>query len=122
MLYIVGLGVELETALRSVGKATARKPYAFLMARRVDRARKQLALAAKSVPDVPEIGKMLELAHGAGLKLNNERSLSAAAEGVASLLETISQKYDGSTMVGLDGLIPPPAQNKGTARKAAAVN
>ena len=32
MLYLVGLGVELETALRAVGKATVRKPYAFEMA------------------------------------------------------------------------------------------
>ena len=36
MLYLVGLGVELETALRAVGKATARKPYAFEMAKRAD--------------------------------------------------------------------------------------
>jgi hypothetical protein len=34
MLYLVGLGVELETALRAVGKATARKAYAFEMAKR----------------------------------------------------------------------------------------
>ncbi len=32
MLYLVGLGVELETGLRAIGKATARKTYAFEMA------------------------------------------------------------------------------------------
>jgi hypothetical protein len=42
MLYLVGLGVELEMSLRAVGKATVRKVYALLMAQRVDRARKQL--------------------------------------------------------------------------------
>ncbi len=55
MLYLVGLGVELETALRGIGKATARKAYAFEMAKRADHARKQLATAAKAAPGVPEI-------------------------------------------------------------------
>ncbi len=121
MLYLVGLGVELETALRAVGKATLRKPYAFLMAQRADRARKQLAAAAKAAPDVPELGKMVELAHSAGLKLNNQRSLTAAAEGVAGLLEKMTATYDGSTMAGIDGLIPPANKYKGAARPAAAV-
>ena len=75
MLYLVGLGVELETGLRAIGKATVRRTYAFEMAKRVDRARKQLAAAAKAAPNVPEIAKMVELAHSAGLKLKNDRNL-----------------------------------------------
>jgi len=122
MLYLVGLGVELETALRAVGKATVRKPYAFEMAARADRARKQLAAAAKAAPNVPEIAKMVEFAYSAGLKLNNERFLTTAADGVSTLLTSITEKYDGSTMVGLDGLIPGPDKFKGTARKASAAN
>jgi hypothetical protein len=122
MLYLVGLGVELETALRAVGKATVRKPYAFEMAARADRARKQLAAAAKAAPNVPEITKMVEFAYSAGLKLNNERFLTAAADGVSTLLASITEKYDGSTMAGLDGLIPGPDKFKGTARKASAAN
>ena len=122
MLYLVGLGVELETALRAVGKATVRKPYAFEMAARADRARKQLAAAAKAAPNVPEIAKMVEFAYSAGLKLNNERSLTAAADGISTLLANITEKYDGSTMAGLDGLIPGPDKFKGTARKASAAN
>ena len=122
MLYLVGLGVELETALRAVGKATARKPYAFEMAKRADRARKQLAAAAKAAPDVPEIAKMVEFAYSAGLKLNNEHSLTAAADGVSKLLASIAEKYDGSTMAGLDSMIPGPDKFKGKARAASAVN
>lgn len=122
MLFLVGLGVELETALRAVGKATVRKAYAFEMAKRADRARKQLATAAKAAPNVPEIAKMVEFGHSAGLKLNNERLLTAAADGVSQLLASITQKYDGSTMAGLDSLIPGPDKFKGTARKAGAVN
>jgi hypothetical protein len=122
MLYLVGLAVELETALRAVGKATVRKPYAFEMAQRADQARKRLTAAAKAAPNVPEIAKMVELSHSAGLRLNNERLLSAAADGVARLVVGITEKYDGTTMVGLDSLIPGPSQFKGTARKAAAVH
>ena len=117
MLYLVGLGAELETALRAVAKATVRKTYAFEMAKRADRARKHLAVAAKAAPNVPEIAKIVELAHSAGLKLNNERALAAAADDVAKLLASITEKYEGGTMAGLDSLIPGPDKYKGTARK-----
>ena len=121
MLYLVGLGVELETGIRAVGRATARKRYAFEMAKRVDRARKQLAAAAKAAPNVPEIAKMVEYAYSAGLKLNNERFLTTAADGVSKVLASITEKYDGSTMGGLDSLIPAPDKFKGKAREAGAV-
>ncbi len=122
MLYLVGLGVELETALRGVAKATVRKPYAFLMAERADRARQQLSAAAKALPEVPEIAKLVEHGHSAGLKLKNQRSLLSAADEIAKILESIAAKYDGSSMAGLDGLMPGPGSYKGTARKAASVN
>jgi hypothetical protein len=122
MLYLVGLGVELETALRAIGKATVRKAYAFEMAKRADKARKQLAAAAKALPNVPEIAKIVELGHSAGLKLNNERFLTTAADGVSKQLVSLSTKYDGSTMAGLDSQIPGPDKFKGSARQAAAVN
>jgi hypothetical protein len=92
------------------------------MAKRVDRARKQLAAAAKAAPNVPEIAKMVEYAYSAGLKLNNESYLKAAADGVSKLLAGITEKYDGSTMAGLDSLIPGPDKSKGKARAAGSVN
>ena len=122
MFYLVGLGVELETGLRAVGKATVRRAYAFEMAKRVDRARKKLAAAAKAVPNVPEIAKMVEFAYSAGLRLKNESRLTVAADGVSKLLASITEKYDGSTMAGLDSLIPGSDKFKGTARKAGVVN
>jgi hypothetical protein len=117
MLYLVGLGVELETGIRSVAKATAKQPYAFEMAKRVDGARKELAAAAKAVPGVPEIGKLVEYAYSAGLKLNNETYLTAAAEGVSKTLQGITAKYDGSTMAALDSLMPGQDKLKGKVRK-----
>lgn len=122
MLYIVGLGAELETALRAIAKASARKPYAFLMAMRIDQARKQLAAAAKAAPNVPEIAKAVELSHSAALKLHNESALTAAADGVAKQMATVAERYDGNTMSGLDGLVPGPEKYKGTPRKPGAIN
>ncbi|HKQ54403.1 MAG TPA: cytochrome c family protein [Methyloceanibacter sp.] len=122
MLYLVGLGVELEMSLRAVAKATVRNVYAFEMAKRADRAREQLAAAAKAAPGVPEIARLVEWGNSAGLKLNNEQPLTMAADGIAKLLEDISDKYDGSTMAGLDSLVPAPDQFKGKARAASPVN
>ena len=120
MLYLVGLGVELETGLRAIARATARKPYAFVMARRVDLARRQLSEIAKVVPNVPEVAKLVEHAHAAGLKLNNERALIAAADGVAKILAGMANTYDGSTLAGLDRFIPSTDKLKGKAREAGA--
>jgi hypothetical protein len=71
---------------------------------------------------VPEIAKMVDYAYSAGLKLNNERFLTAAADGVSQLLKSITAKYDGSTMAGLDSLIPGPDKFKGTAKGVGATN
>jgi hypothetical protein len=120
MLYLVGLGVELEWLTSQGGREHRLEPYAFEMAKRADGARKQLAAAAKAAPNVPEIAKMVEFAYSAGLKLNNERVLTAAADGVSKLLASIAEKYDGSTMAGLDSMIPGPDKFKGTARAASA--
>lgn len=122
MLFLVGLGVELETSLRAVGKGTERKIYAFQMARRVDRARNQIAAAAKAAPGVPELAKVVELSHSAALKLNNGPALDAAADGVAQQISALASKYDGSTLAGLDGLIAGPDRFKGTARPARPIN
>lgn len=117
MLYLIGLGVELETGLRAVGGATVRRLYAFEMAKRVDRARKQLAEVAKAIPDVPEIAKMVEHSYSAGLTLNNRQRLTEAADGISKVLISITEKYDGTTMAGLDAIIPGPDKVKGLARK-----
>ncbi len=117
MLYVVGLGVELETGIRAVSDATARQPYAFAMAKRVDAARKKLAAAAKAAPDVPELKKLVEYAYSAGLKLNNKPALTAAADGVSKEIASITEKYDGSKMAGIDPLLPTPDKFKGAPRK-----
>lgn len=116
MLYLVGRAVDLETAIRAIGKATARKLYAFAMAKRADSARNDLAAAAKAAPNVPELAKIVQLSHSAGLKLNNDPALTAAADGIAKQILSLTEKYDGSELAGVDGLLPGPDKYKGEAR------
>lgn len=122
MLYLVGLGVELETSLRAVAKATSRKVYAFQMARRVDQARRRVAAAAKALPNVPEIARLVEYAYSTGLKIGNQGALNAAADNVSKVVSTISKKYDGGKLTGIDGLMPGPDKYKGRARLPALAN
>lgn len=116
LLYLVGLGVELETGLRAIGTATTRNVYAFEMAKRVDRARRQMDAAAKAVPQVPEIARISQFAFSAGLKLNNQRALTTAADGISKAIVAITEKYDGGTLAGLDSFIPGPDKHKGAAK------
>jgi hypothetical protein len=113
LMFVVGLVVEAETSLRAVGKATQKKTYAVKMAGRASRARKRLAGAAKILPNVPELASAAKAAQAAGLKLNNDKELSAAADKVAAAGKQISAKYDGSTFAAIDKAIPGPAKYKG---------
>lgn len=113
VLYIAGLAVELETALRAVGVATKNKEYAFRMARRADTARKKIKVLAASIPEASEITAIAQLGFSAGLKLNNEAALSAAADGIAVKALALIEKYDGSTFSAVDPMIPGEDKYKG---------
>ena len=114
---LVGADDRMSAALQRLGQ-----PEVLQALTRIASIAPQLEAAAKAAPDVPEIAEMVEFAHSAGLKLKNDRSLTVAADGVSKLLASITDKYDGSTMGGLDSLIPGSDKFKGTARKAGAVN
>lgn len=119
IFYLVGLAVEVETALRAIGKATVRKEYAFKMAQRADAARKAFEKAVKAVPNVTELGEIdeiVKLFYAAGLKLNNDKALTAAADAIAQKIIQISTKYDGSELAGIDPLLPKENAYKGQAR------
>ncbi len=117
MMYIIGMVVEYETAIRAVGKATKKAPYAIKMAKRAARARKKLKLIAKALPRVPELKKILKIAKSAKLKLNSDAALTKAADRIAVEAVSLSTKYDGSKFAKLDSLIPPPDKYKGKPAK-----
>ncbi len=112
MMYAVGLAVELEEALRAVGKSTAPARYAVAMAKRAHAARKKLRDAAKALP-MPEFLEMLRAAHSTNLKLNNGPALEAAADRIAVAAKQLASNYDGAQLAGIDALIPGPDQYKG---------
>jgi hypothetical protein len=105
-MFIVGMAVELETALRAVGEATKKADYAVKMAKRANRARKRFAQAAGLVDGVPEMAKITEIAKGAGLKLNNKAELTGVADKIGELTKQIAANYDGSGMGGIDPALP----------------
>ena len=113
MMYIVGLAVELETALRAIGVAKKKKAYAVKMALRANAARKALAAVAKALPSVPEITTIVRLGHSAGLKLSNNKALTAAADGIARQIKKFAGTRNGSNLGGIDKMIPGPAKFKG---------
>lgn len=112
MMYAVGVAVELEEALRAVGKATEPARYAVAMAKRAHAARKKLREAAR-VSQMPEFLEMLRAAHSANLKLNNGANLEAAADRVAAAARRMANAYDGTQLAAIDGLIPSADKYKG---------
>ncbi len=113
IMYVVGLAVELETALRAVAVATKRRAYAVRMALRADAARKKMDAIAKAVANAPELTTIAKLSRSAGLKLKNYVALTAAADKIAQQTLRIVANYDGSTFGALDGMIPAPDKYKG---------
>ena len=113
MLFVVGRIVELETALIGVSKATAKDTYAVKMAQRADAARKAVAALANLLTNAPELKAISDIGQGAGLKLNNEAELAAAAGKVSELGLKFSNGYDGSGFGAIDQYIPGSDKYKG---------
>lgn len=112
MLYAVGVAVELETALRAVGKATKPAKYAVAMAKRAHAAKRRVRQVARAIR-TPEMMEIVRTAHGARLKLDNEASLAAAADKIADAAQRLSRNYDGSEFAAIDSLIPGEDKYKG---------
>ena len=117
LMYVTGIAVEVETALRAIGVATEKKTYAIRMAHRADQARKKMAAIVTAMPQVVEFRILLALSHSAGLKLNNKERLYKAADQVAAVAKDFLSKYDGSTLAGVDKLLPPPSSYRGKPAK-----
>jgi hypothetical protein len=113
MLFIVGRVAELEAALIGVSKATTKDTYALKMATRADAARNAVGALAKLLPDAPELTAIAGVGQGAGLRLNNEAELVAAAGKVSELAQKFSNSYDGSGFGAIDQYIPGSDKYKG---------
>ena len=60
---------------------------------------------------------MVKLSKSAGLKLNNNRALSAVADKVAVETLSLIAKHDGSKFAGIDKMIPSEKDYKGKPTK-----
>ncbi len=112
LMFVIGRAVELETALRAVGRATQRADYAVAMARRADTARRAVAQLAQLL-GIRELTQMAQVAGGASLSLNNGSALNRAAGQVGRLAQQISDRYDGSRFGAIDRYLPSASQYKG---------
>jgi len=114
MMYVVGKALDLEHALRGVGKATKKANYAKAMARRAKAARVALEKMAAAV-QAPELAEMIAAAKAAKLKLNNADALNAAADKVGAAARKFAEAHDGSAFAGLDAMMPGADKYKGKA-------
>ncbi len=112
LMYVLGLAVELETALRAVGAATVKANYAVSMAKRAKRAQVAFSKVAEALSG-PEIAGIDAAAKSAKLKLNNAAELNAAADKIADAATRLAANYDGSTFGAIDALIPGEDKYKG---------
>lgn len=113
LMYVVGMAVGLEVALRAVGKATHRETYAVVTSRRAAAAWARSATLAKALRNVPELAQIAAAGVSADLKHNNRKQLFAAADEIAEATKQIASKYDGSTFGAIDELLPGPEKFKG---------
>ena len=111
--FVIGRIVELEVALRATGKATEKAKYAVSMAKRANAARGAVGSLAKLLTGTPELAQIAKVANAAGLKLNNDKELSAAADEIAKRAKQIATKYDGSSFGAIDKYIPKVGRFKG---------
>lgn len=112
-MFIVGLAVELETALRAVGESTQKADYAVSMAKRADRARNLFSQATDLLGSIPEMATITEIADSAELKLNNKAALTKAADRIGEQTQKIIANYDGSGMGAIDKALPAESKWKG---------
>lgn len=116
-MYVIGAAVELSESLRAVGNATQNANYAVTMAKRAQAAAQRLQAISNALP-LPETKEMLAAVATAKLDLNNGPQLGAVAAKIDAAAEAFDKKYDGSSLAGVDSMIPGPQYYKGQPSQA----
>jgi len=111
-MYVIGAAVELSESLRAVGNATQNATYAVTMAQRAQAAAKRLQAVSNALP-LPELKEMMAAVATAKLNLNNGPQLNGVADKIDQAAQAFDQKYDGSSLGAVDGMIPGPQYYKG---------
>lgn len=112
LLFVVGCILEVEYTFRAVAAATERATFGVTQARRADAARKLLE-QIQAIAPTPELAEIVTIAKATGLKLNNREELLAAADRIAALGRTMTNRVTGDELSGVDALLPGPEKYQG---------
>ncbi len=113
MLYLVGKMLDLEYAFRGLADATAKADYAVSMAKRANRATKQLKALNASLNN-GTIAEIVAIGEATKLKLNARDTYNAAAAKVSSLAKTFSSDTDPASLAAIDERLPTADKYRGT--------
>jgi len=113
-LYVVGKMLDLEHALRGMGKATAAGKYATAMKARAAAALQTLEKIAGGVKSA-ELGSIIAAAKSADMKPSNADALNGAADTIKAAGRKFAAVNDGSGLASIDSMIPGPDTYKGKA-------
>lgn len=111
-LYIVGLALDAEYALRGIAGATKNDTYAKEMARRAQKATKKIFEVSKKLK-IKELGEMISLFRGVKLSLGNSAQLNRAADTLASINKKFVKNYSGKELAAIDSFLPKSSAAKG---------
>ncbi len=102
VMYVVGLALDLEYALRGLAAATADGTYLKAMHRRSQTAQRRLAAIQSAAPGA---GGMLKAAKAVRVAPNRAAEFNRAALEVARLTKDFIARQDGSDLAALDRAI-----------------
>ena len=111
VLYVVGMVAEIEVLLSSLGNANAMNIYVKTHAKRFSNLRKQFISVAAASKDE----SMLEFAQylkAVGLSFKAREALIPASKKAGEFLDNFSATSDGSSLAGIDSLLPDPSEYK----------
>lgn len=112
MLYLVGKMLDLEYAFRGLADATAKADYAVSMAKRANRATKQLKALNAALKN-EKISKIVAIGEATKLKLNARDVYNTAASKVAALAKSFSDDTDPATLSAVDERLPTADKYRG---------
>ncbi|MEM9352780.1 MAG: cytochrome c family protein [Planctomycetota bacterium] len=110
-MYVVGLLADLEASFRATAKATEKATFGVASARRAARLKKRLH-ALQQLLDNPDIDAAHEAALSVPLKLNQGRSLNAAADLIGRAASNFAETADGADLAAIDAVLPKPTEYK----------
>ncbi len=102
-LYVLGLALELEHALRGLAEARAAGGYADSRVRRVEAVKKRIRKVQKAVA-VPQLAAALAAADGLRLEAGNAAEVGHAVARVAAAARGFAEQENGSRLAALDAL------------------